>query len=230
MPDIEMTVESINSIKERYPEIRQRSKEPTFLLTYGGTHYGLVTESGLSKDQAIMIENNYHELYQVADMWVAERIEQATHDGYVTGAFGLRLRTPILSQVILNKKNTPYEARKEARTAGNMLGQSYGMLNNRAGIEFHERVLASEYREDILPIAHIHDSQYFIFRDNIDVVHWINENLIECVEWQQLPELIHENVKLSGQFFINYPDWSHEIMIPNHASKEEIKEICQNEI
>jgi DNA polymerase-1 len=227
MPDITQTVESINSIKEKYPEFRQASKEPTFLLTYGGTSYGLI-QSGIPNDQALMIEQNYHDLYKVSDAWVAEHIDEATKTGYVVGAFGLRLRTPILSQVILNKKNTPYEARKEARTAGNMKGQSYGQLNNRAGIEFQKRVLASVYREDILPIGHIHDSQYFIFRDNIDVVYWVNINLIECIEWQELEELKHETVKLSGQFFINYPDWSHEIKIPNKATKEEIKRICKN--
>ena len=34
MPDIDGTsVESINSIKKKYPELRQLSKAPTFLLT-----------------------------------------------------------------------------------------------------------------------------------------------------------------------------------------------------
>lgn len=34
MPDIDGTsVESVNSIKHKYPELRNRSKAPTFLLT-----------------------------------------------------------------------------------------------------------------------------------------------------------------------------------------------------
>jgi hypothetical protein len=44
MPDIENTLESINSIENKYPEIRQASKEPTFLLTYGGTYHGLYSD------------------------------------------------------------------------------------------------------------------------------------------------------------------------------------------
>ena len=41
MPDIVDTVESINSIEDKYPKLRQASKAPTFALTYGGTIYTL---------------------------------------------------------------------------------------------------------------------------------------------------------------------------------------------
>ena len=38
MPDIDpSSVESINSIAVKYPKLRQKSKAPTFLLTFGGT-------------------------------------------------------------------------------------------------------------------------------------------------------------------------------------------------
>ena len=33
MPDIIDTLESINSIKDKYPDLRSKSKAPTFLLT-----------------------------------------------------------------------------------------------------------------------------------------------------------------------------------------------------
>lgn len=224
--DPEVQVKIINSIADLHEEVRQDSKAPTFLLTYGGTWMGLHMNVGLDKDEAKKIEANYHDLYKVSDEWVASKIEQATHDGYVTVAFGLRLRTPILKQTLINAGQVPYEAKKEARTAGNALGQSYGMLNNRAAIEFQALTLASPYRLDIMPCAPIHDAQYFVIRDDIDVVHWFNENLVSCMQWQELEEIRHPAVKLGGDVEIFWPSWAEKVSLPNGASKEEIINIC----
>jgi DNA polymerase-1 len=227
MPDINKdSVDSINSIETKYPELRQKSKGPTFALTYGGTYHALMNQCGLSEDEAKRIENSYHELYNESDDWVQNKLMQASKDGYVTGAFGLRLRTPILKQIVLDKHSTPYEARSEARTAGNMLGQSYGLLNNRAAIEFRNRVLKSPYRCDIKPISHVHDSQYFIIKNEVAIVEWFNRNLVECMEWQELPELKHNTVKLGGNVEIYYPTWSDKHILPNKATKAQILEIC----
>ena len=46
MPDIENTVESINSIKYKYPDLRQGSKPISFPKTYGGTWITLVNNCG----------------------------------------------------------------------------------------------------------------------------------------------------------------------------------------
>jgi len=98
MSGIINTVSSINSIETKYPELRQDSKAPTFLLTYQGTYYGLMNNVGLSKEVAQAIEKAYHEMYVISDEWVQDKLEQASKDGYVTVAFGLRVRTPILKQ------------------------------------------------------------------------------------------------------------------------------------
>lgn len=177
-------------------------------------------------EQAKHIEDSYHKMYQVADAYVLDKIKQASKDGYVTVAFGLRLRTPILSQVLMNNESTPYEAQSEARTAGNALGQSYGMLNNRAAIEFQERTLASKYRLSIRPIAHIHDASYYLVRDDLSTVQWVNDNLIECMAWQDLPDIQHPTVKLGGALDIFYPTWAQAVTLPNHATKQEIRELC----
>ena len=67
MPDIKPTVESINSIAKKYKELRQKSKAPTFLLTYGGTYHGLIQNVGLEEDEAKAIEANYQEMYKASD-------------------------------------------------------------------------------------------------------------------------------------------------------------------
>ena len=142
----EHNVSRINSIAKLYPTERQESKTPTFALTYGGTFITLMQNSGLSRKIAKSIEASYHKLYYISDQWVAKKIEEASQKGYVEVAFGLRLRTPLLKQVVLGTSKTPYEAKSEARTAGNALGQSWCMLNNRAASEFMSKVRKEKYK------------------------------------------------------------------------------------
>jgi DNA polymerase-1 len=228
MPDINPeNVNSINSIGKKYPKERQDSKGPTFALTYGGTHHALVEQCGFTKDQALDIESKYHELYKVSDQWVEEKIKKASKTGYVEVAFGLKLRTPLLAKTDPNKTYTPYEAQKEARTAGNALGQSYCMLNTRAAMEFMRRVWASPYKHDIRMICLIHDAIYLMVRNNATVVKWVNDNLTDCMSWQGLPEIQHPQVKLSGAMDIFYPTWADTIGVPVGATKDEIKQICR---
>ncbi len=223
---IENTVKSINSIKKLYPELRQNSKGPTFLLTYGGTYRGMMKNLGWPEDKAKAIEKGYHELYAESDQYVADRLKQACKDGYVTVAFGLRVRTPLLKQVIWGSPRMPYEAAAEGRTAANALGQSYGLLNNRAAVAFMEKVHASPYALDIKPVALIHDAIYLVVRDNPDVVAWVNQELTSAMAWQDLPELQHDTVKLGAELDIFWPSWRESVTLPTQATKEEIIALC----
>ena len=223
MPDIDPdSVVSINSIQEKYKEFRQDSKVPTFLLTYQGTYKGIMEQCGFDFEKAKTIEERYHVLYEVSDRWVEGKLEEATRTGYVTVAFGLRLRTPLLHQVIRGTRATPFQAEAEGRTAGNALGQSYCLLNSRAGNEFNGKVRKSEHRLAIKPCAQIHDAQYFLVRDDIKVIHYANDNLVKAVQWQDDPAIWHDEVKLGGEFGIFYPTWEKEITIPNGATEQEI--------
>lgn len=227
MPDIEDTVESINSIQHKYKSLRSDSKAPTFLLTYGGTYMGLMKNCGFSEEKAKTTEKRYHDLYVVSDRWVQAKLDEAAKTGYVTAAFGLRVRTPLLAQVLRGTCKTPYEAEAEGRTAGNALGQSWCLLNNRAGSEFMRKVRTSEFRLDIRPCIHIHDAQYFMIRDNMDTLQYTNKHLVEAVNWQDHPDIAHPEVGLGGELSLFYPTWANEIEIPNHATPEEVHQIIQ---
>jgi DNA polymerase-1 len=223
----ERKVEIINSIEHRYKSLRQLSKGPTFALTYMGTWKTLVENFGLSKKEAIQIEEEYHKLYKVSDDWVKEQLHTAQETGYVELAFGLRLRTPALPRCmdIRDKLATlPYEAYSEMKTAGNALGQSYGLLNNYSANMFMQRVWTSKYRHDILPIAQIHDSQYYLIRNTLGHIKFVNDNLVECMEWCELPAIKHEEVGLGSSLDIFWPTWNDIIAIPNRASLSKIKE------
>lgn len=153
IPSKDFNVITINSIEYIYPQYRNKSKAPTFLLTYKGGNIGLVRNIGFTKDEAIFIETQYHQLYKVSDEWVDARIEEAKVLGYVEVAFGLRLRTPLLKGAV-GKLGSMQEA--EARTAGNALGQSWGLLNDRAMNEVLSNVDKLGLSEYILPVAKVH--------------------------------------------------------------------------
>jgi len=200
------------------------------LKTFQGTYYTLIKNCGFSEEKAKSIESSYHEMYKVSDQWVQNKLEQACKDGYVTLAFGIKLRTPMLKQIIWNSDSIPQVALAEGRTAGNAVsGQSYGLLNSRACNEFMKRVRNSPYKYDIKICAQIHDSSYYVIKDDVDVVKWVNDNLIECIAFQDLPEIWHEEVKLTSSLEIHHPDWSHKIGLPNHASIDTIRSICKKE-
>lgn len=231
MPDIiEGNVESINSIQVKYKPLRQESKAPTFALTYQGTHRTLMTNCGFSEEKAKRIEARYHELYKVSDQWVSDQLDRAMTDGYITGAFGLRLRTPLLAQVIRGTRKTPHEAEAEGRTAGNALGQSWCLLNSRAGSEFMGKVRESIHRLAIKPCAQIHDAQYFLIKDDIDAILYTNEHLVKACEWQDHPDIWHPEVKLGGEFSIFWPTWDNELSIPNNATAAQIYEAIQQHV
>lgn len=218
MPDIDPTsVASINSIEVKYKPLRQKSKVPTFALTYDGTPNTLMTGSGLPEDEARKIYAAYHELYGVSDAWVAAKLDQASIDGYVTVAFGLRVRTPLLKQTIRKTSKTPYEAEAEGRSAGNALGQSWCLLNSRAWAEFMPKVRKSVHRLDIRPCAQIHDAGYALVRDAIEPLAFMNKHLVDATFWQQDPEIAHPDVQLGGELSIFYPTWAEECMLPNGA-------------
>ena len=227
IPRSEYTAAVINSIKKRYGHLRDTSKPVTFALQYQGIWTTLVKNCGFSAAEAKTIEKNYHQRYQVSDAWVNQRLKEASETGYITGAFGLRIRTPLLERTVWKGKSTPYEASAEARTAGNALGQSWCLLNSRAGNEFMERVWASEYAEVILPCAQIHDALYFLIKADFEVLHWVNINLIECMQWQDHPLLEHDTVKLGAALDVHYKDWSQPVELPNKATLEQIKALCK---
>lgn len=189
-----------------------------------GTPYTLQQNCGFSPEESQQIYDNYHSMYKQSDLWVKDKLDLCTKQGYIDVAFGLRIRTPLLAKSILGSSKTPYEVQAEARSVGNAIsGQSYGLLNNRAIVAFMQKVWNSEYKYDIMPVSLIHDAIYLIIKDDIRVVEWVNKHLIQEMQWQELEELKHDKVKLGAELDLYYPDWSNPITLPNNINQEEIK-------
>lgn len=228
-PDMEEVPDQVNRIKKDFPDQRELSKTPSFALQFQGTWKTMVKNAGFSEEEAKAIEANYHELYEDSFIWVNERIAQASKQGFSEAAFGLRIRTPLLGQTMLGHRTTPYEAEAEARTLGNAIsGQSYGLLNTRAANALMRTVHESEYKHEILPVAHIHDAQYFLVRDNVDVLKFLNDELIKEMGWQELPEIQHPTIKMEAELELFWPSWKHSVGVPNQATTEEIRTIVSD--
>lgn len=225
---IDFNREVLNNFKKNHKNFRQKYKSAFFLLQYSGGASMLSKTFGFSKKEAQNIYDNYHNIYKQSDEYKNQKIEQAAKDGYVTVAFGLRVRTPKLKQSLLGMKVTPYEVKEEAKSAGNALMQSYGLLNTRAGIEFNERTRNSMYWNNIRPIAQIHDSQYFLIKDDIETILWANKYLVKSCEWQKDPLIYDDIVKLGGNLSIFYPDWAHELELPNELNRDTLLSLVQN--
>lgn len=217
-------VDQVNGTKGTHDKLRSKSKAPSFAMQFKGTPITLEKNCGFTPQEARGIYENYHKMYKVSAEWTEAQLLQASNDGYVTAAFGLRIRTPRIAKVVWDSSKVPSEAKAEGRTVGNAIsGQSYGLLNNRAANEFRQRVLDSRFVNDIQIIALIHDAIYLEWTDSYEVTSWVNDNLVECMRWNELPELQHDKVKLSADLDIFYPHWANAITIKHGMSFEEIQ-------
>lgn len=194
------------------------------IVTYGGTVYTLKKNCGFDDSEANLVDRQYHYLYSESDQWIKEELDKCCQRGYATVAFGLRIRTPILAKSILNTGVTANISSGEARSVGNAIsGQSYGLLTNRAAVALMQKVWASEYKYDIFVVSLIHDAIYLMIKDDINVLKWVNDHLIEEMSWQDLPEIAHDEVKLEADLDLFHPSWANPIKLPNYVGKDELK-------
>lgn len=223
-------VEAINSISDKYPKLRQRSKSPSFALTYQGTAMTLEKNLGFSTEEAVAVETSFKELYAESIQWVQDRLDEVAETGYATLAFGLRLRSVLMHKCDMKGRSIPAQARQEGRTIGNALGQSWGLLNNRAAIAVNEQLWKDNKKGDILPCALIHDAMYFLVRKDIATIKYLNDLLQREVTWQEDPLIWHEKVKLGGGLSIFYPTWAEEIPLPIEGTEEDLIKHIQGEL
>lgn len=227
---MEFNANELDNFSKEHKDWRQKSKPVTFALQYAGTYMTLVNNSGFEVEEAKSIVANYKNLYWQSEQYKEALIQKATKDGYITAAFGLRVRTPLLQQVILGNSKTPHEAEAEGRTAGNAAFQSWGLLNSRACSEFMRLVRNSQYKYDIRHCAQIHDANYYIIRNDSKLLEWMNEHLVKAVSWQEHPEIAHDEVKLGGDLSVFYPTWADEMVIPNGANESTIIKLAEEHI
>ena len=223
----EYLVEVINSIAKLYPEARNNSKSPTFAMQYDGNEYTLHKRNGFPMEEAIKIYQAYNELYKVTKEFNKSNEEFMNKNGYVNCAFGLKLKTPIVGMCILGNSKTPYEAQAEVRSANNAVTQSWGMLLNRAMIAVDNRIIEAGYENDIFPINMIHDAGYFLVREDPKIVKFLNDVLIEEMEWNEHPMIKSKDVPMMANLDIGH-SWDKQITLKNKATIKEIEDAIKS--
>lgn len=231
MPDIDPDdPESINSIADKYPKLRQDSKASTFALNYGGTSLTLHSNNGLPMDQAIKVEEGHKEMYKVLHSWSQDNKVLMANQGYISCAFGLKVRTPLLAKSLIDSKITPSAVKAEFRSGNNAVTQSHGLMTTNAGVMFRKRLEKSPYRHQVLLINFIHDAIYLLVEENPEVIEWVNINLIECMvdsgDYQ-----IHGNkeVPILANLEIG-KSWDKQFELPVNCSVTEIIKILKEKV
>lgn len=219
----------VNSIETKYPELRRDSKGPTFALQYGGTWYTLHKRGGFEKEQAKEIEAAYHDLYKVSGEFMEANKAFAELNGYVECAFGLKLQTPIITKCVLGNSKTPYDAEAEARSANNAVTQSWGMLLNRCVIATNKRIEEAGMHLDVLPINMIHDAAYFLVKDDPKAIKFLNDVLIEEMQWNAHPKIQSDEVPMLAELELG-KSWDKQFTLQNGATEEEINELLSRSI
>ena len=210
---------SVKTVGQLFPKQRQDSKAPYFALTYQGTWKTLVKNCGFTPEVAKKIEKGHHEMYKVADERTAEKLALASKQGYLDVAFGIRVRTPLLQKYGLSL----HHSQAEGRTVGNAWGQSYGLLNTRAGTAFLKRV--REENRPVYPCAQIHDAQYFLAPKDPEIVLWVNQHLTHEMTWQEIEEIKHPDVGLSGELDVFRFSWAQGHTLKNNATLDDVKKV-----
>lgn len=222
LPETDMEdVSAVNSIKKDFPIIRGKAKAPSFALQYNGTWRTIQKTLGCTPKKAQEIEINYHKLYSGLSEFSQRNIAFARKNGYIEGAFGLKLRTPRLANT-LGRDLTP-EQETEGRSCSNAVTQSYGLLMNRALIEFRNIVEESEYRDSIRFSNTIHDAGYIMVKNSPEVIKFVNDAFIKCMLWQEDPMIASNEVKMEAELDIG-KSWDKQYTLKNNATLEEIRE------
>jgi len=209
---------SINRIKDELPKIRGKSKSPSFAMAYGSGAGKIVQLLKCTKAEAEAVFKRYHELYRDTAIYAERNIEKAKAQGFINGAFGLKLRTPGI------RSRDRIKVSSEGRSLNNMTIQSYGLLMNRAGIGFQEAIENDGMINEVLLINQIHDALYGLVRNTPENVKWLNDNLIKCMVEDYVP---NQEIKLEAELDIG-PSWDIQHTIKNGVSVEEIKKVLES--
>jgi DNA polymerase-1 len=92
------------------------------------------------------------------------------------------------------------------------------------------KVRRSKHRLNIRPCAQIHDASYFLIKDDMETLLYTNEHLVQAVQWQDHPDIWHDEVKLGGEVSIFYPNWNKECVVPNGATEAEVLAVIQKHL
>lgn len=185
-------------------ELRQRGKAVTFKLAYQGMadadRGGVITEE--------MYQNYHNNLYPGVRKYI---------DEYVLPTAKQNKKLHLGLGFYINTKNPD----EDYRTLHNATIQFWSILSILAINEMHRRIDAAGYQDRVKVISSIYDSIYLEVLDDPVIIQWTNNNLIECMVKDFMP---NQRIKNESESEIGY-DWATLKGIPNNATIDQISAV-----
>ena len=198
----------INSIKKKYPEIRQKGKSYTFGMSYGASEHLVGKE----------IYEAYWTLYKVTKEYQDGIIKQAEKQGYLISRYsGLRLLIPDIKSWSSQIKE------KAQRVATNFNIQSGNILTLYAIVCFQKKIEEAGLINEVKIVNTIHDSILLYIKLNPKIIKFVNDNLIKCMIGNYNNSLYEEPiVKLEAELDLGY-NYKENITLSNNINEKEIE-------
>jgi DNA polymerase I-like protein with 3'-5' exonuclease and polymerase domains len=200
--------EIVNYVKTKHKALRQTGKGATFGLSYGAYPPKIAETLKISLEEAEDIFNNYHNvLYKEITNFRDKILEIAKRDKKIHLGLGWYIRT-----------NNPEE---DIRTLFNGLSQFWSILTLIAINEIHYRIDQEGLNDSIKCVSTIYDSIYFEVEANPEVIHWLNNNIVEIMIKDFMEDQI---VPLEAEGEIG-KTFNPIASIPNNSTVKEIESI-----
>ena len=184
-------------------------------LNYGATEYAVSASLGITTDEALKIIDGYWKLFEVTKHFIEKSEKFILDNGFIKGAFGLKLRGDLKHITDKSKYSSTL------RTMNNMQIQSFGLLLTRAMNEFQSRIEKAGLEKDVILFNSIHDALYMYIKKDVNIIHWVNINLIECMLWEYNTNW---TVKMGAELEVGN-NLAEVVELPNKASVNEIEKV-----
>ena len=210
--DTTTDVKLFNKLKEDDPAInaiRQKGKPATFGLAYGSYPPKVAATLKVPINEAESIFNNYHNvLYPgITDYRENYVLPTTLENGKIHLGMGFYLNSD--------------RPDADIRTLNNATCQFWSILTALTINKMHQLIDLAGYQNDIIVTSTIYDSIYFEVRDDVEIIKWLNDNLIPTMT-QDFME--NQTIKNTADLEIGH-SWGDLKIIRNDATLEDIQAV-----
>ena len=186
--------------------IRQKSKQPTFGMSYGAFPKKLMMYLKCTIEEAQKVFDRYHnELYPGISEFRDTVKQVAIEQGRIHLGLGCYMNTS--------------DPEKEIRTIFNACSQFWSILTLLTVNKMHHLIKEKGYQNDIKIVSSIYDSIYLHIRDDATIIKWVNDTIIPILTVDFIEDIIVHN-EAEGEIGYN---WYDTVKINNNASLDEIE-------
>lgn len=185
------------------------SHEHNVGLAYGAYPPKVAASAKLPLSEAEDIFDSYHNrLFPGITKYRNEHVlAKSKEQGYLHLGLGFRIYTD--------------DPDGDIRTVANATCQFWSVLSILAINKLHQMIDEAGYQEDIIVTATIYDSIYFIVRDDVNIIKWLNDRIVPIMEQDFMEnQTLHNSADLEIG-----PNWSELYHLDHNISTQEIKEV-----